>query len=182
MEKEVRTIDIGCGFNPVKEATHAIDAYLGSDNQERGADLVIPEGVIFSQQDIEKGTDFEDGYFDYSWCKMVLEHCHDPAKAMNEIMRISKAGYIVVPTWTWEILHGRPYHKQLFWMDGDTLCFTEKNQNTYKENEYDGDGLWSNKEDYYTAYVEHRDLFEIRLEWRGSFDYRKVEPFQIYSN
>lgn len=181
MEKEARTIDIGCGFSPVKEATHAIDAFLGDDNQERGKDLVIPEGIVFSQQNIETGTSFDDGYFSYSWCNMVLEHCFDPGKAIDEIVRISDSGYIVVPTWTWEIMHGRPYHKHLFWLDSDgVLCFMEKNDSTYRANRFRGDTLWAFNQEYQNEYTANIDMFEIRMEWSGNIPHRKVAPFHIY--
>lgn len=181
MAQEIRTIDIGCGFSPVKEATHAIDAFLGDDNQERGKDLVVAEGVKFSQQNIEEGTTFEDQFFSFSWCNMVLEHCIDPGKAMDEIMRISTSGKIVVPTWTWEILHGRPYHKYLFWLDRDgTLCFMEKNRGTFRSNDFPSDTLWSNDQAYKDAYNKHKDVFEIHLQWSDVIHYRQVKPFPIY--
>jgi len=33
--------------------------------------------------------------FDYIFCSQMLEHCHDPQKAANEIMRVAKYGFLV---------------------------------------------------------------------------------------
>lgn len=173
-----RTIDIGCGHNPIQGVTHAIDGFV--EDVERGGALKTPDGAEFSVQNIEERTTFEDKYFDFSYCRMVLEHTHDPAAAMNEIMRISKAGFIEVPTWLWEQLHGREYHKQLWWMDGDELVCMPKTEENYMPNSFNGDNLWAAGDTYQKMFAKHLELFTIRLVWTDEIKYRIQEPFELY--
>ncbi len=41
---------------------------------------------------------FSDGEFDFSFCSHILEHVDDPVKFLSEVTRISKSGYIEVPS------------------------------------------------------------------------------------
>jgi len=41
---------------------------------------------------------FKDNQFDFCWASHILEHVRDPMVFLSEIVRISKAGYIEVPT------------------------------------------------------------------------------------
>ena len=118
-----KILDIASGHHPfVREGLDVtyIDKYPDK-NVSRRSDLVQP-GKEVMQMDVEDMS-FEDGEFDYSISGDVLEHCNDPMTACEEIMRVSKAGWVRCPTMLWECLFGREYH---FWttnlIDG-TLIF-----------------------------------------------------------
>lgn len=54
---------------------------------------------------------FPDDEFDYTFCAQTLEHCYDPQKAANEIMRVSRCGFLVgIPLEGSESYNANPSH------------------------------------------------------------------------
>jgi SAM-dependent methyltransferase len=59
------------------------------------ADYAIGLGRNVIKGDIQKKTDFEDGYFKTVVASHVIEHCYDPENAVKEIRRILD-GYLIM--------------------------------------------------------------------------------------
>ena len=78
----------GCkmyGIDNAKDDRYKIDQQLG---EKFGVD------VNYSRQDL-RSTNFDDNFFDVTFCVSVLEHVKHPEKGMNELVRITKPGGII---------------------------------------------------------------------------------------
>ncbi len=100
---EDRVVDIGGWFKPFVRADYVVDFMPHSS---RGLGGKIGDGKerfsaqTWVQMDLcdRKGLPFEDKAFDFSVCSHVLEDIRDPVFLCSEIIRISKRGYIEVPS------------------------------------------------------------------------------------
>ena len=103
-----KILDIGSGGHPFSFATHLADKYP-SETTHRVESIVTDERP-FSEVDIEK-MPFKNKEYDFVFCSHVLEHLEDPGSAMRELMRISRKGYIEIPTRLSDILFNFTYLK-----------------------------------------------------------------------
>ena len=77
---------------------------------------------------------FADKQFDFSICSHTLEDLRDPLGVCSELVRVSKAGYIEVPSRLWETCRGMEHprmaglshHRWLVEARGGHLEFTQK--------------------------------------------------------
>ena len=90
-------LDIGSGDKPHWRADVLLDWLPGKDSatQRSGAEAARVSRPLFHGDAAD--MPFADGAFDYVICSHLLEHVHDPAAVMREMMRVAKAGYIEVP-------------------------------------------------------------------------------------
>ena len=170
MIRNPKIVDLGSGGNPRKDAGVLVDKY--EEPLHRGhttKELKIPENVKFVKADIAD-LPFEDNEFDFSYCIQVLEHVDDPVKCCNEIMRISKSGYIDCPRFVWELLFGRKYHKWIVSMEKNKLIFTRKTEERCPKNTFRGDRFIVKYPDFKQAFAENRDLFHLRFYWKDKFE------------
>lgn len=97
-------IDIGGGRNPYYRADYVIDrrgfderlGWTASGGQDKPARF-SPDTWI-SRDFYELPWPFKDNQFDFSVCMHTLEDLRDPVAVAKEIQRVSKAGYISMPT------------------------------------------------------------------------------------
>jgi SAM-dependent methyltransferase len=115
-----RILDVGSGNNPLDIATHLVDS-MPHRNAEREADLEVPPGVEFKEGNVE-AIPFPNGYFDFAHAAHVLEHVGSPEKALSELTRVARAGYIETPAAVYEqgaFLHqevpGWSFHRWYVW-------------------------------------------------------------------
>ena len=115
---------------------------------------------------------FADRAFDYSVCSHVLEHVVDPGAVIDELVRVSKAGYIEVPEASSAKILDFPSH--LWWvrLEGSTLVFTAKTER-YHDAEIDAyiqrAGIEHRLADLLDSDFDHRI---ISLPWVGTVGYR----------
>jgi len=77
---------------------------------------------------------FADKFFDFSICSHVLEDIRDPLAVCSELIRVSKAGYIEVPSRLSESIRGvehhgfvgLSHHRWLIEISGNHIQFTPK--------------------------------------------------------
>jgi SAM-dependent methyltransferase len=88
---DLNVVDLGCGRNGSCEyADVCVDA---NDHASYFPDK------NFIQHDLNSYPyPFEDKEFDFCWASHILEHIKDPVAFVKEVARISKSGYIEVPT------------------------------------------------------------------------------------
>ena len=79
----LRVLDVGCGVKPYLPFFEGAAEYVGVD--------VVDNPVAELKGPVE-ALPVEDGSFDVVLCAQVLEHCDDPAKAVSELRRVTRAG------------------------------------------------------------------------------------------
>lgn len=92
-----RILEVGGGHNPYVGVTHAVDKFP-HDNTQRGDDLLVLESVEFRQGDLEEIPFTGNQEFDFLYASHVFEHLIHPEKAVSEINRVAKRGYIETPS------------------------------------------------------------------------------------
>jgi len=93
LEKQdnLRVVDLGCGTSgSCPSADVLVDR---ADWSEKFPDK---EFVVHDLNNLP--LPFADEEFDFSFCSHILEHVDDPVKFLSEVTRISKSGYIEVPS------------------------------------------------------------------------------------
>jgi SAM-dependent methyltransferase len=90
-----------------KAAMNVVDLGCGTSGSCPFADVLVDRAdwsnkfpdkkfVVHDLNDLP--LPFEDNEFDFSFCSHILEHVTDPVKFLSEVTRISKSGYIEVPS------------------------------------------------------------------------------------
>ena len=122
--KDKKVLDIGPGVYPLPIATHFID-YIS--HQQNTICIDMEQGNI----------PFDDKYFDFVYCRHVLEDMNYPFNLFNEICRVGKAFYIETPSPFAEIsinvdgkldtqYRGYVHHNYIVWVHDNTLFFIKK--------------------------------------------------------
>ncbi len=84
-------IDLGCG---AKSGCEYADVLVDHDDHTDN----YPNKKFVKHELNSYPYPFKDKEFDYCFASHILEHIHEPVKFLNEIVRISKRGYIEVPS------------------------------------------------------------------------------------
>jgi SAM-dependent methyltransferase len=105
LPKNARILDAGGWFKPFAHATHVVDLMPW---ETRGATLQLNHlpyekftketwyQIDFLSPNLR--LPFEDKYFDFSICSHTLEDLEQPINLIQELIRVSRAGYIEVPS------------------------------------------------------------------------------------
>jgi SAM-dependent methyltransferase len=135
-----RILDVGSGNNPLDIATHLVDS-MPDKNAERESDLEVPPGVEFKEGNAEN-IPFPDQYFDFAHAAHVLEHVESPEKALSELVRVARAGYIETPAAVYEQgafldqkVPGWSFHRWYVWAfpSMDRIFFKPKTPSNVKQ-------------------------------------------------
>jgi hypothetical protein len=121
---EEKVIDIGCGIIPFPNSTHRIDWKTG----------------LKIDLDFDKFP-FKDNYFNFAYSRHTFEDIQNPNNAFNEMVRVSKKGYIETPSPLVEcltnidcsgnfseVLKGYLHHRYIVWssVENNTIYFLPK--------------------------------------------------------
>jgi ubiquinone/menaquinone biosynthesis C-methylase UbiE len=156
INKSALVVDIGSGDKPFWRADVFVD-YLELGNVQRTTHTQTIHNIgMFINAKVEE-LPFKDNAFDFSFCSHLLEHVPDPEKAIKEITRISKAGYIEVPNGILETIHPFDSHLWFIFQNGQKLIFYRKSK---KQHEV----LQSNSKDF-AAMINKVSQPFIRLYW-----------------
>lgn len=125
-------VDIGAGHNPSMFASLIIEKYI-DDSTHRQGQVMDTDSTIILQADIEN-IPLKNNAIDFSICSHVLEHVMDPEAAVKEISRVSRQGYLELPTKFSEYLFDRDDHLWLCSLqEGGVVCMEPKPRNFEKE-------------------------------------------------
>lgn len=111
-------LDVGCGTTPFEKATHLIDFN----------DYSHKDKIVFKiDLDFEK-IPYGDKFFNYIFCRHLLEDIQNPINAFSEMVRVSKLGYIETPSPLVELCKGVSgsdcvgfiHHRYIVWSDLET--------------------------------------------------------------
>ena len=169
-------LDIGSGDKPHWRADVLLDWLPGKDSaaQRSGAEAARVSRPLFHGDACD--MPFADGVFDYVICSHLLEHVHDPAAVMREMMRVAKAGYIEVPEAASAKILDFPTH--LWWVrliDG-VLDFEPKTARAFDPEiaaYLARSGLEREMEALLDSRFEHR---VISLRWNGTIPHHVCGP------
>ena len=185
-----RVLDVGGWFRPFNLSTHVIDIEPYETRQTFHA--LDPEHserfVVETWYQLDACKDewpFPDNFFDFSVCSHTLEDLPDPIAVCRQLNRVSKAGYIEVPSKMREIftkqrlarlrlLAGLPveigfeHHHWICDLQGNTITFHPKKLEEIKR---------------YNAFISRGDIGRkmtqdesgLCLWWNDKFDFQKID-------
>ncbi|WP_129630916.1 class I SAM-dependent methyltransferase [Candidatus Oscillochloris fontis] len=154
-------LEIGSGDNPNPRSNVLVDRFLGSDNRERGGDLVVDRPFVVADA---HHLPFKDGAFAYAICSHILEHMDEPVQFANELQRTCKAGYIQSPSEIAERLFHWSFHRWYVNLEGETLVLHPKEPEEPFGELFDY--LYEYNPAYYFFQRSMPDLFWIEREWQ----------------
>jgi len=174
LPKNYNVLDVGGASAPFLRANHIIDIVpfeSVSWTQKRGAGASTITAEDYTQHDIcsREPWPFADNQFDYVFCSHVLEDIRDPIWVCSEMIRVSKAGYIEVPSRLYETtinlesknLAGATHHRWVIDVVEQKIRFTFK----YFHIHYP----YINK-NRNPLPPGHDDML-LKLEWENNFNY-----------
>lgn len=182
IKKSDKVLEVGGGHNPHYRSNVVVDKYIDS-NYHRHADIKVYKNQQFIQSDGEN-LPFKDKSFDYVICNQVLEHTEDPSAFLFEQMRVSKRGYIEVPSLIGEYLFPKKAHKWLILELDDKLVMFEKDKFWFNS------GLdfgflfltWLQKTSVgYKILMDTKPNFmTIRYEWKDTIEFTVNPESEVY--
>ncbi len=167
-------LEVGSGHRPYPQSDVLVDKFL--DESQRGGRIQTDGRPLFVS-DIEE-LPFVDNSFAYSIASHVVEHVEEPAKALKQLSRVSKSGYIETPSALMEVVEPhRNYHLWHVKVEERELIFIPKkvkkpfHQNvTWK--------LSENNFGFRLFYHGNPELFLTRFDWREKIPFRITKrPF-----
>ncbi|MDD4491099.1 MAG: methyltransferase domain-containing protein [Bacteroidales bacterium] len=126
INSRLRVLEVGPGSNPTKKANVLVEKFVNDNTHRRGDFKIYPHQKL-TQADGEN-LPFNNKEFDYVICSHVLEHTEDPAKFVGEQVRVSKMGYLEVPSLIGEFLAPKSSHKWVTLDIDNKLVLYEKSK------------------------------------------------------
>jgi len=166
-------VDIGSGDKPFWRADVFLDDLkLKNIQRDKGGNTITDLGLFINGTILK--TKFKNKAFDFSYCTHLLEHVQDPARAIKEIMRISKSGYIEVPNGILEFIWPFPSHLWLIFYIKNQLIFMRKSKNLHS-------AMAENGIPYHYLYKNIHNPF-IQLYWKKEINYKIIDPGKSSTN
>jgi SAM-dependent methyltransferase len=116
-------LDVGSGPGPNLRSNVLCDKFPWDGSERHGHSIRLDRPFVMG--DVEC-LPFADGAFDFAICSHVLEHVENPERAVAELERVARRGYIETPSASWEKLAGFDFHRWMVSRDGDRLVFVAK--------------------------------------------------------
>ncbi len=174
VKKNALVLEVGSGGNPYFRANVLCDSYITT--QERFfVPLVHDRPTIIAPAE---NLPFKDNAFDFVIASHVLEHSDNPAKFLEELQRVAKAGYIEVPDAVMERLTHYTFHRlEITERNGELIIRKKKNYIQDKELaelfDYKAIKLFSG------LVSKHPFDFHVRFYWSkigGGLKYKIINP------
>ncbi len=165
-------LDVGSGDKPHWRADVLLDRFIDAEHagQRSGRRAARISRPLFDAD--AASMPFATGAFDYSICSHVLEHVVDPGAVIDELVRVSRAGYIEVPEAASAKILDFPSHLWFVRLDGSTLVFTAKTAPYFDRDIHDylqRAGIEGEMADLLDSRFEHRI---VQFRWEEGIDYR----------
>lgn len=109
IKRRDKVLEIGPGHDPMFRSDVIADKFPHDDTHRCGKVLIYPH-----QQFIEADGEqlpFEKDAFDYVICNQVLEHADNPARFIEEMVRVGKRGYVETPSMLGELMFPKESHR-----------------------------------------------------------------------
>jgi SAM-dependent methyltransferase len=168
-----KVLDIGGGDRPFPFATHVIDPVKNNNNPKyQGRDLQFKEGVQFFDMSCEDMSLFKDNEFDFIYSFHVLEHVENLEKAIKEISRVGKRGFIAVPSYEWEYLKSTTNDGHLWFLQYRNDVLYGRRREPEETDPKLGDYIWEGvvwKIGELASYLESHECVGCRFAWEIRF-------------
>lgn len=176
VDEDALVLDVGSGDKPSWRADVLLDRYVDAEyaSQRSGTAGARVSRPLFDADAAE--MPFADGVFDYTICSNLLEHVPDPAAVIEELMRVSKAGYIEVPEAASAKIVDFPSHVWWCRLDEGVLEFEPKQRRHFDAEigaYLDRTGLERQVAKVLDSRFEDR---VVMLHWEGTVPYRVTGP------
>ena len=172
VRRDALVLEVGSGGNPYYRANVLLDAYEIT-GERHWAPLVADRPTVLG---FVESLPFQDKAFDFVIASHVLEHSRDPVRFLDELQRVSKAGYIEVPDAFMERINPYPDHRlEITVRQGRLLIRMKENWQVDPE-------VVELYEDRVKAIVtgkvipSHPFAFHVRYYWNDKIDYRILNP------
>jgi uncharacterized protein YbaR (Trm112 family) len=166
-------LDVGSGDGPFARADILCDKYI-EDTENRVGHLLIDRPFVAG--DI-MALPFRDNTFAYVYCSHVLEHVEEPEKALKELMRVGRRGFIETPSEFLEKIKCSPGHRWYIRMEHDTFTFIEKDKEIFDPliQDISEQRLINKDKTFMNFYWKNfYTLFNIGYEWAGKIDFKII--------
>ncbi len=177
-----KVLDIGSGPNPFPYATHLMDMVTGNANPEKYASKIkVPPGKTFIDGTAEDLSMFKDKEFDFIYMGHVIEHIPNLTKALSEIARVGKRGFILTPAFEWEYLFKTEDEGHLWYFSyiNDVLHGRRREKYEHDDSLAELMGkkvIWGvpGLAPYFESHkcLGMRFVWEIRFFWEGQIDFQ----------
>lgn len=185
IKRDDLVLDVGSGDKPFWRADVIADKYLEDDQQRHSGTMVYDKRKLFVNADVEN-LPFKNKVFDFVFCSHLLEHVENPDRAIKELTRVAKRGYIEVPNGIVDLF--KPFPPHLWFCDykDGVLTFMQKEnkKNFFIENtEKFGKFIFENPLFQYLV-TKYQDEIFIRLYWKDAIKFRviRVNKSYVYTN
>lgn len=169
VKKSSMVIDIGSGDKPFWRADVFVDDLSLGDVQRASETKTIHDMGTFVNANVNK-LPFKNKEFDFSFCCHLLEHVDDPARAIKEITRVSKAGYVEIPNGVIETVQPFISHIWFVYRNENKLIFVRKSKKIHEV-------LLKNENKFFEAINKADDPF-IRLYWKNKIDFEIINDLK----
>jgi uncharacterized protein YbaR (Trm112 family)/antitoxin component of MazEF toxin-antitoxin module len=172
VDAKALVLEIGAGGNPYFRSNVLVDAYE-STGERHWVPLTMDRPTVLA---FAERLPFKDKEFDFVIASHVLEHSLDPVRFLDEMQRVSKAGYIEVPDAFMERINPYPDHRLEITVRNGKLVIRKK-----KAWQVDPE-LVEFYEDRVKQVVtrnvipSHPFDFHVRYYWADKIDYEIVNP------
>ena len=124
IKRRDKVLEIGPGHDPMFRSDVIVDKFPHDDTHRCGKVLIFPHQQ-FVEADGEQ-LPFSENAFDYVICNQVLEHADNPARFIEEMVRVGKRGYVETPSMLGELMFPKESHRWVILLIEDKLVFYEK--------------------------------------------------------
>lgn len=165
-------LEIGAGGNPYFRSNVLVDAYE-STGERHWVPLTMDRPTVLA---FAEKLPFKDKEFDFVIASHVLEHSLDPVRFLDEMQRVSRAGYIEVPDAFMERINPYPDHRLEITARNGQLIIRKKNA---PQVDPELVALYEDRvKQVVTSSVIPANPFEfhVRYYWTGTIDYIIVNP------
>jgi hypothetical protein len=160
-------LEVGGGQAPFPRADVVVDKYVVDDFERSGeAGLALDRPLVVADGE---ALPFADGAFSYSLASHVLEHAVDPVRFAGELMRVSSAGFVQVPSRESELVYGWPYHPWLISLRDQTLSFEPKPEAAPPGGQIMHEA-WRDSRLLRLAWMADRSRWHHSVHWSGRLD------------
>jgi SAM-dependent methyltransferase len=174
-------LDVGSGDKPFWRADVIVDKDVVDDKQRGTRKMLFDKRKYFVQADVEN-LPFKDKAFDFVFCSHLLEHVLHPDRAIKELTRVAKRGYIEVPGAIGDLLLPFPVH--LWYCDyqnGVLLFYQKSNVLSFHQEIIKKFGTSIVKSPAFEYIIAKHPSYYQQILWNKSIKYKIIRVPQPYA-